>query len=76
MFAYSIDNKTLKFRSECIGPIFTCICCMRDLFSRTVEEFKGNLEANILVNGMQGCLNFDESLKIKDEMEYITKEGK
>ena len=48
---------------------------MRDLFSRTVEEFKGNLEANILVNGMQGCLNFDESLKIKDEMEHITKEG-
>ena len=65
-----------KFRSECMGPIFTCICCMRDLFKRSVEELKGSLEAHIInKNNMQGFLYFDESLKIKDEIEYLSESG-
>ena len=60
-----------KFRSECHGPIFTCICCMRDLFQRSVVELKGELEKKILTeNQMHNFLTFDETLKIKDEYQY------
>ena len=44
---------------------------MRDLFRRSVEELKGDLERKILnEKEMHWCLNFDESLKIKDEIHY------
>ena len=52
-----------------MGPIFTCICCLRDLFSRGVVELKGDVEKKILVeNKMHQYLTFNENLKIKDEM--------
>ena len=71
-----VKEQIKRFRSECMGPIFTCICCMRDLFKRSVVELKGALQAKILnENNMQQYLNFDESLKIKDEIEYISKKG-
>ena len=65
-----------KFRHECHGPIFTCICCMRDLFQRSVDELKGVIEQKILnENQMHGYLNFDESLKIKDEFHFQIDKG-
>ena len=64
----------LRFRHESHGPIFTCISCIRDLFQRSIEELKGDLEHKILnENHMHWCLNFDESLKIRDEVEYSIK---
>ena len=51
---------------------------MRDLFQRSVEELKGDIEQTILKkNKMHGCLNFDKSLKIKDEIQYkVKRKGK
>ena len=47
---------------------------MRNLFQRSVEEFKGDLEQKILnENQMHSCLTFDDSLKVKDEVEYVLK---
>ena len=68
-----------RFRHECHGPIFTCICCMRDLFHRSVVELKGDSKQKILnENQMHGYLNFDESLKVKDEIqdEYFSGDQK
>ena len=60
-----------RFRQESHGPIFTCICCMRDLFQRAVVELKGDIKKTILKeNKMHGYLNFDKSLKVKDEIHY------
>ena len=43
---------------------------MRDLFHRSVVELKGNIEQKIIKeNQMHGCLNFDESLKVRDEIQ-------
>ena len=67
------DDKTKqieRFRHECHGPIFTCICSMRDLFQRSVVGLKGEIEKKILQeNQMHEYLNFDDSLIIKDEIE-------
>ena len=67
------DDKTKqieRFRHECHGPIFTCICCMRDLFQRSVVGLKGEIKKKILQeNQMHEYLNFDDSLIIKDEIE-------
>lgn len=68
------EQQISRFGLECHGPIFTCICCMRDLFQRSVEELKGKLEQTILQkNEMHEYLNFDESLKVKDEIHYKVK---
>ena len=43
-----------KFRHECqFGPIFTCLCCKRDLFKRGVRVFKkpGKLRLKLIQNG-------------------------
>ena len=67
-----LDKQIQKFRQECRGPIFTCICCMRNLFQRSVEELKGDLEKKILdENQMHDCLTFDQTLKVKDEIEFV-----
>ena len=64
-----LDKQIRRFRHDCLGPIFTCICCLRDLFSRGVVELKGDVEKKILVeNKMHQYLTFNENLKIKDEM--------
>ena len=42
------DKQIERFRFESHGPIFTCICCMRDLFQRGVVELKGDIEKTIL----------------------------
>ena len=69
-----LNDQILRFRSECLGPIFTCICCMRDLFQRSVVELKGDIEKKILnENQMHRYLNFDVSLKIKEEIKYRVK---
>ena len=62
------ENQFLRFQHEGFGPIYTCICCCKDLFKRSVEELKGDLEKKILdEKEMHGKLTFDESFKIKDE---------
>ena len=44
---------------------------MRDLFQRSVIELSESLEQKLLTeNQMHKFLNFDESLKIKDEIQY------
>ena len=49
---------------------------MRDLFQRSVDELKGVIEQKILnENQMHGYLNFDESLKIKDEFHFQIDKG-
>ena len=71
------DKQIERFRLECIGPIFTCICCMRDLFRRSTEELKGHIEQIIITTNKMGkYLNFDESLKIKDEYEGQSKKDR
>ena len=66
----SWHHQFLKFRRECFGPIFTCICCIRDLFKRSVEELSGKIEKKILnENKMHAMLTFDESLIIRDEFQ-------
>ena len=63
-----LGNQFLRFTRECFGPIYTCICCCKDLFKRSVEELKGDLEKKILnENQMHDKLTFDESFKIEDE---------
>ena len=67
-----LEKQIDRFRLVCQGPIFTCICCMRDLFQRSVEEIKGKIEQIILkTNKMYKYLNFEESLKIKNEIHEI-----
>ena len=65
-----LPDQLKRFRKECQGPIFTCCCCMRDLFQRSVEEIKGPLEKMLTEKNMLGYLNFDQSLKIKDEFQF------
>ena len=63
-----LGNQFLRFTRECFGPIYTCICCCKDLFKRSVEELKGDIEKKILIERqMHDKLTFDESFKIKDE---------
>ena len=52
------EDRILKFRHECqYGPIFTCICCMRDLFKRSVrvitKEYEAFLEGSEMKNYLQ-----------------------
>ena len=69
------EKQIKRFRLECIGPIFTCICCMRDLFRRSTDELKADIEHIIIhKNQMSGYLNFDESLKVHDEYEKLSKD--
>ena len=63
-----LGNQFLRFTRECSGPIYTCICCCKDLFKRSVEELKGDLEKKILnENQMHDKLTFNDSFKIEDE---------
>ena len=71
------ERQIERFRLECIGPIFTCICCMRDLFRRSTAELKADVEHVILTkNQMNKYLNFDESLKNNDEYEGLCKKDR
>ena len=57
-----LGNQFLRFTRECFGPIFTCIGCCKDLFKRSVGEFKGDTEKKILdENQMHEKLTFDEN---------------
>ena len=63
-----MKKQFILYRNECFGPIYTCICCIRDLFRRSVEELKGDLKRKILdEKNMHSMLTFDDSLIIKDE---------
>ena len=65
-----LGNQFLRFTRECFGPIYKCICCCKDLFKRSVEELKGDIEKEILnKKQMHDKLTFDQSFKIKDEFQ-------
>ena len=72
----------LLFRQECkYGPIFTCICCKRDLFQRGVRilEKNGNLDMNLKGSGMfRKYLHpkyppFDEDIPLSEVEESMKK---
>ena len=65
----NLSEQIKRFKKECQGPIFTCCCCMRDLFKRSVEEFKGPLAKILTEKKVLGYLKFHPSLKLKDEFE-------
>ena len=49
-----LEFRLKRFRHECqYGPIFTCLCCKRDLFKRGVRVFKkpGKLRLKLIKNG-------------------------
>ena len=73
----NLNKQLILFRNKCFGPIYTCICCIRDLFKRSDEELKGDLKRKILdEKNMHSMLTFDESLIIKDEYQESSEQKK
>ena len=73
----NLRKQFILYQNECFGPIYTCICCIRDLFRRSVEELKGDLKRKILdEKNMHSMLTFDESLIIKDEYQESSEQKK
>jgi hypothetical protein len=49
----SMKGRILNFRRECqYGPIFVCICCMRNLFKRGVKKITALYKASLEGSGM------------------------
>ena len=54
-------SRILNFRHESqYGPIFTCICCMRDLFKRSVRIITNEYEAFLEGSEMKKYLQIEE----------------
>ena len=62
-----VRERLIKFRRECqYGPIFTCICCMRDLFRKTVKKVTAAYLNSI---GMvKEYLQIDENGDLKNDL--------
>ena len=55
------ESRILNFRHDCqYGPIFTCICCMRDLFKRSVRVVTNEYEAFLEGSEMKSYLQIEE----------------
>ena len=62
-----------KFRRECrYGPIFTCVCCMRDLFRKTVKKVT-NKYLNFLLETMAVAdyLQTEGNIKLKEDLKVF-----
>ena len=70
-------QQLINFRAAYqLGPIYTCICCIRSLEKRSVVEYtqdvKQKIEKVLMENEkLQGCLQFIEDYKVKDEFWHI-----
>ena len=65
-----VRKRLITFRRECqYGPIFTCICCMRDLFRKTVKKVTAAYMNFLNSNGMAAeCLQIDENGDLKNDL--------
>ena len=55
------EDRIKDFRAECrYGPIFTCICCMRDMFQRGVKKITPVYEAFLRGNDVIKYLQTEE----------------
>ena len=65
-----VHERLIKFRRECqYGPIFTCICCMRDLFRKTVKKVTAAYINFLNSIGMvKEYLQIDENGDLKNDL--------
>ena len=78
-------QRLLDFRNACkYGPIFTCVCCKRQLFKRGVRQLKkySDLESHLIGSGMfreylAGYIDENETLKkVKKNLKFHLKVGR
>ena len=79
------EQRLRQFRNECkYGPIFTCVCCKRQLFKRGVRQLKkySDLESHLIGSGMfreylAGYIDENETLKkVKKNLKFHLKVGR
>ena len=61
-------KRIAAFHSECsVGPIYPCICCIRELPPRSVSKVTISIQNHIFSKGLKHFVSFEEDLKINNE---------
>ena len=62
------NKRIAAFHSECsVGPIYPCICCIRELPPRSVSKVTISIQNHIFSKGLNHFVSFEEDLKINNE---------
>ena len=62
------NKRIAAFHSECsVGPIYPCICCIRELPPRSVSKVTISIQNHIFSKGLKHFVSFEEDLKINNE---------